>query len=408
MGRRRPWGSVRRLASGRYQARLPDGSPAPDTFTTKAEASRWLSLAEADLVRGTFVHPSLNANVTVAEWLEEWRASHSLHKRPTTLVRDESAIRRHLVPRLGDVPLAKLWQTDVQAFVADLRREVGPGTTRSIYGVLRAALNAAVNAELLARSPARGIKLPQVPKTDVVTLRPAELHRLAAALPDRWQPMVYVAGACGLRFSEVAGLRVGRVDVAHHQLQVIETAPQVGGDRAEPKTAAGRRTVPLPGLIAEILDEHLGRYGLAGEATPWCSARAGRAPPRRQLAQACLGPRSTRRRVPHAEISRSPPLGRPPMGRHGCQPAPGQPLARPQHRADHRRRLRPPVPRDQRPGHRPPRQGTPSRTPPPHRRNSHHRQPERQHRGPAASSRHVAGTRRRARPARPGNKTPRP
>jgi integrase len=209
MGRRRQWGSVRRLASGRYQARLPDGSPAPDTFSTKAEASRWLSLAEADVVRGTFAHPSLTAKVTVAEWLEEWRASHSLHKRPTTLARDESAIRRHLMPRLGDIQLAKLRQTDVQAFVVDLRREVGPGTTRSIYGVLRAALNAAVNAELLARSPARGIKLPQTPRTDVVTLYPEELHRLAAALPDRWGPMVYVAGACGLRFSEVAGLRVG-------------------------------------------------------------------------------------------------------------------------------------------------------------------------------------------------------
>jgi integrase len=100
----------------------------------------------------------------------------------------------------------------------------------------------------------------------VVTLRPEELHRLAAALPDRWQPMVYVAGACGLRFSEVAGLRVGRVNVAHLRLQVIETAPQVGGDRAEPKTAAGRRTVPVPGLIAEVLDGHLNRYGLAGDA----------------------------------------------------------------------------------------------------------------------------------------------
>jgi integrase len=278
MGRRRQWGSVRRLASGRYQARLPDGSPAPDTFPTKAEASRWLSLAEADLVQGTFVHPSLNGNVTVADWLQEWRASHSLHKRPTTLARDESAIRRHVIPRLGHIQLAKLKQTDVQSFVADLRREVGPGTTRSIYGVLRAALNAAVNAELLARSPARGIKLPQTPKTDVVTLRPAELHRLVAALPDRWGPMVYIAGACGLRFSEVAGLRVGRVDIAHLCLQVSETAPQVGGDRAEPKTAAGRRTVPMPALIAEVLDGHLNRYRLTGEtdALVFSAARGGR------------------------------------------------------------------------------------------------------------------------------------
>ena len=59
MGRRRQWGSVRRLASGRYQARLPDGSPAPDTFPTNAEASQWLSLAEADLVRGTFAPGSM-------------------------------------------------------------------------------------------------------------------------------------------------------------------------------------------------------------------------------------------------------------------------------------------------------------------------------------------------------------
>ena len=278
MGRRRQWGSVRRLPSGRYQARLPDGVAAPETFATKSEASRWLSLAEADLVRGTFVHPSLAAGVTVAEWLDEWISAHSVHKRATTMVRDQSAIRRHLIPALGHVQLTKLRQTDVQAFVANLAREVGPGTTRSVYGVLRAALNAAVNAEVLARSPARGIKLPQVPKTDVVTLRPADLHRLAAQLPERWRPMVYVAGACGLRFSEVAGLRVGRVDTPGHRLRVLETAPQVGGDRAEPKTDAGRRTVPLPGLVAELLDQHLERYQLRGDsdALVFTAERGGR------------------------------------------------------------------------------------------------------------------------------------
>jgi integrase len=278
MGRRRQWGSVRRLPSGRYQARLPDGVAAPETFSTKSEAGRWLSLAEADLVRGTFVHPSLAAGVTVAEWLDEWISAHSVHKRATTMVRDQSAIRRHLIPALGNVQLTKLRQTDVQAFVANLAREVGPGTTRSVYGVLRAALNAAVNAEVLARSPARAIKLPQVPKTDVVTLRPADLHRLAAELPERWRPMIYVAGTCGLRFSEVAGLRVGRVDTPGHRLRVLETAPQVGGDRAEPKTDAGRRTVPVPGLVAELLDQHLERYELRRDrdALVFTAQRGGR------------------------------------------------------------------------------------------------------------------------------------
>jgi integrase len=277
MGRTRHWGSVRKLSSGRYQAQLPDSTPASETFPTKTDASRWLSLAEADLVRGTFVHPSIDANVTVAARLEEWRRSHSLHKRPTTLVRDESAIRRHLVPRLGDIPLAKLRQTDVQALVAALRREVGPGTTRSVYGVLRAALNAAVNADLLARSPARGIKLPQVPKTDVVTLRPEDLHRMAAALPDRWQPMVYVAGACGLRFSEVAGLRVGRVDTGRTRLHVLETSPRSAANGPNPRrrrSPHGARARPH----RKVLDDHLNRYELAGDtdALVFSAARGGR------------------------------------------------------------------------------------------------------------------------------------
>lgn len=52
----------------------------------------------------------------------------------------------------------------------------------------------------------------------------------------------------------------------------------MGGDRAEPKTAAGRRTVPVPGLIADMLDEHLTRYGLAGEpdALVFSADRGGR------------------------------------------------------------------------------------------------------------------------------------
>jgi hypothetical protein len=63
MGRRRQWGSVRRLASGRYQARLPDGSPAPDTFATKAEAGRWLSLAEASLSPAPSPCPRQDSNL---------------------------------------------------------------------------------------------------------------------------------------------------------------------------------------------------------------------------------------------------------------------------------------------------------------------------------------------------------
>lgn len=54
MARRRQWGRIRKLPSGRYQARTPDEVPAPLTFTTKADTARWLAAAEADTLRATF------------------------------------------------------------------------------------------------------------------------------------------------------------------------------------------------------------------------------------------------------------------------------------------------------------------------------------------------------------------
>jgi hypothetical protein len=57
---RNAWGSVRRLPSGRYQARhRVDGvwRAAPTTFTTKRDADAFLATTRADLERGTWVDP---------------------------------------------------------------------------------------------------------------------------------------------------------------------------------------------------------------------------------------------------------------------------------------------------------------------------------------------------------------
>ena len=49
--------------SGRWQARYkgPDGidRPAPNTFATKGDAKRWLSLTEADIVKDNWLDPDV-------------------------------------------------------------------------------------------------------------------------------------------------------------------------------------------------------------------------------------------------------------------------------------------------------------------------------------------------------------
>jgi hypothetical protein len=75
MAGKRWFGRVRRLPSGRWQARYlgPDGidRPAPDTFATKTEANVWLTLKEAEIRGGDWLDPDAGA-VLFAEYTTAW------------------------------------------------------------------------------------------------------------------------------------------------------------------------------------------------------------------------------------------------------------------------------------------------------------------------------------------------
>jgi integrase len=88
----------------------------------------------------------------------------------------------------------------------------------------------------------------------------AEVAALADAIPQRFRALVLVAAYTGLRWGELAGLRVKRVDLLHRQMTVAEQLLEVRGRLAfgPTKTGPGLRTVTLPTVAAEALAEHLG------------------------------------------------------------------------------------------------------------------------------------------------------
>jgi len=139
---------------------------------------------------------------------------------------------------------------------------VAPATVRTNFGVLRAVLNAAVEADLLPRSPVRGIKLETAPACDRPTLTPAELIRLADAMPGRYRALIMAAGVAGLRWSELVGLRVGSVSFLARTVTVSETISEVGGRHAvaAAKSKSSGRTLSLPSFLIDELAEHLRLY----------------------------------------------------------------------------------------------------------------------------------------------------
>ncbi|MDP8937253.1 MAG: site-specific integrase, partial [Actinomycetota bacterium] len=83
------------------------------------------------------------------------------------------------------------------------------------------------------------------------------------AVEPRYRPMILLAGFAGLRTGETLGLRRCDVDLLHGEVHVRHQAQEIRGTGRvvlAPKSAAGRRSVALPAVVVESLEQHLAAF----------------------------------------------------------------------------------------------------------------------------------------------------
>jgi integrase len=149
----------------------------------------------------------------------------------------------------------------------------------------------------------------------------AEVAALADVIPPRFRALVLVAAYTGLRWGELAGLRVRRVDLLHGRITVAEQLLEVRGRLAvgPPKTGAGQRMVTLPTVAAEALAEHLSIYAEAGPEGLVFSAERGGPIRRSNFTRRVWIPATRAARGRRAPLPRPAPHGRHPGRRRRRQ-----------------------------------------------------------------------------------------
>jgi integrase len=254
----------------RYVA--PDGQERSKTYLRKVDADRFAATVETDKARGEWIDPRLGRK-TVEDWSAEWLAQ-LVHLRPKTTVGYQSLLRTCVLPTFGPLPLARVDQPAVAAWVAALRaRGLSASRVRQAYRVLSGMLGAAVQAGYLAKTPCSGIKLPRITSRDATLLTASQVDDLAAAAGSS-SVVIYLLAYGGLRWGELAALRRRRCDVLHSRIEIAEAMSDVNGQLVYgPTKTYERRWVRLPAFLTELLAEHLASVPLDPDALVFIGSR---------------------------------------------------------------------------------------------------------------------------------------
>lgn len=251
--------SLRQKPSGRWEVRYRDqfGVQHARTFDNKTLGRRWVANMEADVRRGEWVDPALG-RVTFGDWADEYLGT-IVHLRAVTQGDYERALRIHVVPALGDRPIASIDHVEVRRFVAEKQAEdLAPKTLQRVRLVLQQVLALAKSAGAIKSNPCDGLRLPRPARAEPIFLTANQVDALARACKPPYDLLVRLAAATGLRPSELCGLRVGRVDLVKGTAEIAEALTVVKG-RTEvgPTKNSLRRTVGIPRSLCDDLDMHL-------------------------------------------------------------------------------------------------------------------------------------------------------
>lgn len=260
-------GSITKRKDGRWQGQFVNGRD-PKTGKlrrhtiygkTQKEVAEKLRAATASVDRGTFQEPS---RMTLEEYAAEYMAHCAPLLAPYTQKTYEIALRNHILPELGGVPLTKLDHRQVQAFVTFLSeggKKLSAKSVRNIHGVLHSILEAAVRDEILLKNISDNCNLPRVTQKQIKAITSAELDRFLTAIQGaQFEYLFYLDIFSGLRQAEILGLRWADVDWDNHCLHVRTQLQQrqKKGDwsyyLAPPKEGKERRVVLAPSVM-EVL-----------------------------------------------------------------------------------------------------------------------------------------------------------
>lgn len=197
---------------------------------------------------------------TLKAFAPEWLTTYAVvNNRRSEVVGKECALRLHLLPFFGNLPLDEIGARDIEHYKAEKLRRVdgerplSPKSINNHLTILRKVLSTAREWGLISEVPV--IRLLRLPTHTFDWLTREEAKTFLAAIDEhypQWKALFYLALRTGMRRGEIFALRWVDLDLDTAKVHVRHS---VYRGRLEAPKSGRSRTIPLTPQLVAILRE---------------------------------------------------------------------------------------------------------------------------------------------------------
>jgi integrase len=238
-------------------------------FSKKGDAERELQRLLAQHASGDV---GARSKMLFRDFVELWLHSYEKARSHKAVEVAQYALRNYILPRIGHKPMQDIDTMVLQKLINEISeaggrdrttgqpRALAPRTVARVANVIQAIFKQATVWKITARNPAQHLILPRIESLQRSMPAPHEMQRFLGYLKEEkphLYPLVALALATGLRWSEILGLQWQDLDAERGILYVRRSIEKVGSEYRFKETKTGRaRAVVLPQSLLKLLMDH--------------------------------------------------------------------------------------------------------------------------------------------------------
>lgn len=223
------------------------------TYKGKRELEKMYKAFEAECKRDQ------QSDETVEEMVNAFIDSRKRLGAKATTIKGYELCRDRLSTALKKRNASEVTPYLIDKYIAQSADKYAPKTIRNTVSVLSASYDRAIQLGMLTENPCSNVTLPKNKKKDVDIFSDSDVATFISALENErldYKVGYKLALFCGLRRSEILGLREEHINIPFRAVTVSETRHLVGTDDVvqDTKTATSHRTLALPESLVRDID----------------------------------------------------------------------------------------------------------------------------------------------------------